>query len=442
MTKKSANRKWGTLYLLAASVFVWSIALLRARTACLTYDEAYSYCSYIHPLQLTKLSSIKAVFTDCFANNHILNTVLCNLAVKLSGRYWDDFVIRIPVLIFFGIYLSMVIVMYQRKKIGCIAATFLIWNYYMNEFFGLARGYGLAAAMVMAALVMYQLWCDSACQKFRYLSLFLFFMTLGVVANTIVLLIFAAFIPYIGYQLLRGKKLFRYAGCQCFVWIPLLLINIMLLRYHMMVTGDGKPLHVGSRVWENVCKSYAESLVINEAAAQIVAVAALVLVIAGVILFVVNRRCGQSCYLFPGLCYFAILLVLQFWVRLGLPRGRELLPSYPVIVLLLAECTKEIGVFCQKRMSSERAAVCRSVSNVFGALAGVVLIVLFLFRIDLESYSEWRDEKDYREIAYDAVTNPDADYEAIFNMDYPMQYYWAQIYLNEKFDIYTGQKVE
>lgn len=442
MTKKTANRKWGTLYLLAASVFVWSIALLRARTACLTYDEAYSYCSYIHPLELTKLSSIKAVFTDCFANNHILNTVLCNLAVKLSGRYWNDFVIRIPVLIFFGIYLAMVIVMYQKKKIGCIAATFLIWNYYMNEFFGLARGYGLAAAMVMAALVMYQLWCDSACQKFRYLSLFLLFMTLGVAANTIVLLIFAAFIPYIGYRLLRSKKLLRYAGCQCFVWIPLLMVNILMLRYHLMVTGGDKPLYIGEGIWENVCAGYARFLFTNEIAAQAAAVAASMLVIVGLVLFVVNRRCGQSCYLFPGLCYFAILLVLQFLVRLGIPRGRELLPSYPVVVLLLAECIREIGTFFKKRIPSERAAVCRSVSNTFGALAGAVFIVLFLFRIDLESYSEWRDEKDYREIAYDAVTNPDADYEAIANMDYPMQYYWAQIYLNEKFDIYTGQRVE
>lgn len=442
MTKKSANRKWGTLYLLAASVFVWSIALLRARTACLTYDEAYSYCSYIHPLQLTKLSSIKAVFTDCFANNHILNTVLCNLAVKLSGRYWNDFVIRIPVLIFFGIYLSMVIVMYQRKKIGCIAATFLIWNYYMNEFFGLARGYGLAAAMVMVALVMYQLWCDSDCQKFRYLSLFLLFMTLGVMANTIVLLIFAAFVPFIGYQLLRSKKLFRYAGCQCFVWIPLLLVNILMLRYHLMVTGGDKPLYIGEGIWENVCAGYAGFLFANEIAAQAAAVAASMLAIVGLALFVVNRRCGQTCYLFPGLCYFAILLILQFLVRLGIPRGRELLPSYPVIVLLLAECMKEIGAFCQKRMSSERAAAYRTVSGSFGVLASVVLIVLFLFRIDLESYSEWRDEKDYRTIAYDAVTNPNADYEAIANMDYPMQYYWAQIYLNEKFDIYTGQRVE
>lgn len=442
MTKKSANRKWGTLYLLAASVFVWSIALLRARTACLTYDEAYSYCSYIHPLQLTKLSSIKAVFTDCFANNHILNTVLCNLAVKLSGRYWNDFVIRIPVLIFFGIYLSMVIVMYQRKKIGCIAATFLIWNYYMNEFFGLARGYGLAAAMVMAALVMYQLWCDSACQKFRYLSLFLFFMTLGVVANTIVLLIFAAFIPYIGYQLLRSKKLFRYAGCQCFVWIPLLLINILMLRYHLMVTGGDKPLYIGEGIWKNVCAGYAGFLFTNETAVQAAAVIASMLAIAGMVLFVVNRRCGQSCYLFPGLCYFVILLVLQFLVRLGIPRGRELLPSYPVIVLLLAECIREIGAFFKKRIPSERAAAYHTVSGALGVLFGTVFIVLFLFRIDLESYSEWRDEKDYRKIAYDAVTNPDADYEAIANMDYPMQYYWAQIYLNEKFDIYTGQKVE
>lgn len=444
MSKKITAERWKTVCVFVSALFVWTFALIHARTACLTYDEAYSYCSYIHPLQLTKLSSLKAIFTNCLANNHVLNTILCNLAVKFSGKTWNDFVIRIPALIFGGIYLSMTLIMYQRKKIGCITAVFLIWNYYMNEFFALARGYGLAAAMVMSALVMYQLWCDSECRKFRYLSLFLFFMTMGVLANTIVFLIFAAFIPYIVYQLIRSKKLFRYAGCQCFVWMPLLFVNIVMLRYHMMVTGEGKPLYVGSGgIWKNVWTGYARSLFTSETAAQAAAVAAAMLALAGILLLVIHKRCGRTRYLFPVLCYLIVLLVIGVAMHMGLPRGRELLPSYPVIVLFLAECTGEIGTVCREKITSERIKRgYRSFSCVLGVIVGAAVVLLFVFRMDAESYSDWSDEKDYKKIAYDAITNPDANYEAIGNMDYPMQYYWAQIYLGEGFDIYTGQRVE
>lgn len=443
MPKKITGRKWKTAYVVISAVFAWGFALLHAKTACLTYDEAYSYCYYIHPLQLTKLSSVKAIFTDCLANNHVLNTILCNLSVKICGRTWNDFVIRIPALIFCGVYLSMVLVMYQRKKIGCITASFLIWNYYMNEFLALARGYGLASAMVMSALVMYQLWCDGEYRKFRYLSLFLLFMTLGVLSNTIVLLIFAAFIPCIFYQLARSKKLLRFVGYQCFVWVPLLLVNIAMLRYHLMVTGEGKPLYVGSAgIWRTVWMGYADSLIQNKTAAQAVAVLAAVLMLAGMLLFVVHRTCGHTRYLFPCFCYFGILLIVWFTVH-SLPRGRELLPSYPVIVLLLAECAGEISDTCRNKMTSDRnKGRYRFLSSALGVVTGAAVVLLFVFRMDVESYSEWSDEKDYRKIAYDAITNPDADYEAIGNMDYPMQYYWAQIYIEEGFDIYTGQRVE
>lgn len=440
MSEKITGRKWGTVYVLISAVFVWSFAFLHAKTACLTYDEAFSYCYYIHPLQLTKLSSVKEIFTDCLANNHVLNTILCNLAVKISGKTWNDFVIRIPALIFCGVYLSMVLVMFQRKKIGCITASFLIWNYYMNEFLALARGYGLASAMVISALVMYQLWCDSEYRKFRYLSLFLLFMTLGVLSNTIVLLIFAAFIPYIFYQLVVSKKLLRYVGCQCFAWVPLLLVNIAMLRYHLMVTGEGKPLYVGS--WRTVWTGYADSLIQNKTAAQAATVLAAVLALAGILLFVIHRKCGRTRYLFPCLCYLGILLIVWFTMH-TLPRGRELLPSYPVIVLLLAECADEISDTCRNKMASDRnKSRYRFLSSALGVVTGAAVILLFVFRMDAESYTDWSDEKDYRKIAYDAVTNQEADYEAIYNMDYPMQYYWAQVYLEEGFDIYTGQRVE
>lgn len=443
MPKFMTERKWKTVYVLISAVFVWSFALIHAKTACITYDEAYSYCSYIHPLQLTKLSSVKAVFTDCLANNHVLNTILCNLAVKISGKTWNDFVIRIPALIFCGVYLAMVLVMYHRKKIGCITASLLIWNYYMSEFLALARGYGLAAAMVMSAMVMYQLWCDSGYRKSRYLSLFLLFMTLGVLANTIVLLLFAAFIPFVFYQLLRGKQLFRYIGCQCFVWLPLLLVNVAMLRYHMMVTGEGKPLYVGSAgLWKTVWTGYAGSLVSNGAAAQAAAVLAAAVALAGTLLFIRHRSWGQTRYLFPFFCYLGILLIV--WTAMdSLPRGRELLPSYPVIVLFLAECADGIWDACRKKLKSDQGKNrYRVLSGVSAGLAGAALAGLFLFRMDAGSFSDWRDEKDYKRIAYDAVDNPNADYEAIANMDYPMQYYWAQIYLGEGFDIYTGQRVE
>lgn len=143
------------------------------------------------------------------------------------------------------------------------------------------------------------------------------------------------------------------------------------------------------------------------------------------------------------ICYFGILLVIWFVMHLGLPRERELLPAYPVIVLFLEECVTEVCDICRNKIGSDQnKRRYRYFTYALSAVTYVAMVLLFLFRMDVESYSDWRDEKDYKKIAYDAITDSNADYEAIANMDYPMQYYWAQIYLGEGFDIYTGQRVE
>lgn len=430
------------IFVFLSAAFVWTAAYLHAARACLTYDEAFSYVYYIHPLQLTKLSSVQEIFTDCLANNHILNTILCNLAVKISGKVWTDFIIRVPALLFCAIYLFLVILLFCKKEIGYMTAALLVWNYYLNEFFALARGYGLAAAMVMAAAVMYCFWCRRG--KFRYLSLFLVFMTLGVMANTIVLLIFAAFIPYIFYQLLRSKKLLRYIGGQCFVWLPMLLVNIWLLRYHLMVSEEGKPLYVGSGgVWNSVVKGYLQTFTANRTLAGILSIG-LVFAAAGAVLLLINlKTIDQTRFLIPTLTYFIILLVLAHVLHMGLPRGRTLLPAYAVMVLCFMECLTALWRFCKERLIPEsRERTANILKQILGAAICLILLVLFVKETDLYSYTDWRDEKDYRTIAYDAVDNPEADFEAIANMDYPMQYYWAQVYLEKGFDIYTGQPAQ
>ncbi len=442
-----------TAYVWLSALAAWIITCVHGWVACLTYDEAYSYCYYIHPLVLNKWDSVKAIFTDCLANNHILNTVLCNLSVKITGKTWDDFVIRIPVLIFFLGYLAMVLILYHKKKIGCVAASLLIWNFYLCEFFSLARGYGLAAALVMMAVVMYELWCDSGYVKYRYLSLFLLFMTLGVAANTIVLIIFAAFIPCIFIRLVQRKKLFSYIGKQCFVWIPLLAANVLMFRYHLMVTESEKPLYVGARgLWTSVWEGYVRMFAQNDLLVGIVAVLVLMLAIAGIVLMFIHKRAKQSRYVLPVCSYLFLLLVMQYGIRSGLPTGRTLLPFYPVVILFLVECMRELaqtwkelvahGVQKQAGILQKAEKALYFTKPVVGVLGCVLLITIFFVRTDPESYSDWSDEKDYKKIAYDSIDNPEADYETIGNMDYPMQYYWAQIYINEKFDIYSGQRVQ
>jgi len=164
--------------------------IARAWLLPMTVDESATVINHVPRLVADTLFFKK----EANPNNHILNT----LAIKtLAGIFgWHPVVVRLPVLVGGFLYLWAAIhltrKMSEQTWVRLFALVMLLGNPYLLEFFSLARGYGLAAGLMLAAL--WQSWCFLEKNQSGHLRSAIIFAGLAVYANFTLLLFFAPFI--------------------------------------------------------------------------------------------------------------------------------------------------------------------------------------------------------------------------------------------------------
>lgn len=141
------ERSLQLIYLLIGCL-AFCYVLIRALQLSITYDEAYTLAEFVHLPVMEIINYSKVV-----ANNHILNTLLIKLAYKVAPD--SLFIARLPNVLSFIVYLFFAYKLTFRNLspiigIGCF--LLLVLNPFLLDFFGLARGYGLSLACMMAAL--------------------------------------------------------------------------------------------------------------------------------------------------------------------------------------------------------------------------------------------------------------------------------------------------
>ena len=127
---------------LAALAYV----LVRIQTVGPTYDEV-STIQYFVPASLVK------IFTARDANSHLLNTLLIN--VLFTSGHETLSLARLPNACAFAVYLYYGLLLARRitgKLLGISLITLFVANPFLLDFFGLARGYGIALGAQMASM--------------------------------------------------------------------------------------------------------------------------------------------------------------------------------------------------------------------------------------------------------------------------------------------------
>lgn len=175
--------------LLILSAFVFCYAAVRAWLLPITHDEASTCFNHVPRLVVDTLMFQK----EANPNNHILNTLAIKLMVGLFG--WSQFVVRLPALFGGILYLwaanHLVYRISDNPGVRLFAFLLLVGNPYMLEFFALARGYGLAAGLMLAAIYHATVFAQ---QNERRAALWAaLFAGLAVYANFTLLLFFAPF---------------------------------------------------------------------------------------------------------------------------------------------------------------------------------------------------------------------------------------------------------
>ncbi len=173
----------------ALAVAFLAYVAARAWRLPITHDEGATILNHVPRLVFDTLTFKK----EANPNNHILNT----LGIKtLLGIFpGHQFVVRLPALIGCALYVWAGLAICRRLSdqvwVRLFGVIVLLGNPFLAEFFGLARGYGLAVGLMTMAL--YQTWRFFENNSARTLRAAFIFAGLAVYANFTLLLFFIPF---------------------------------------------------------------------------------------------------------------------------------------------------------------------------------------------------------------------------------------------------------
>ena len=322
----------------AFCVFSFALALIRSAVTALTYDEAATYLRFYNVNFFDK-EFLHDYYSgsDVIANNHWLNSFLIWLCIRITGIKFSEFMTRFPILAMYAVYLFAVCYSYKTRLVSYPVLIFLVSNYYLHEFYGLARGYGMANTFVFLFCICYLKWKKSDFAAMRYLNLGLFCAMLAVLSNTIVLLLYPAVGILCLYRLLSKKQFSSFIKSCSFIFLIFLCVTVLMLIYHFNISAPGKSLYTGGHnFYDNFVKGYIEMFISGETAVTIISVVTTVLVLLCTLR--INKGMKELDFgVMMFLFIFTNLIIHPFTAPKGYIATRVLLPFYALIVLAVNE---------------------------------------------------------------------------------------------------------
>ena len=383
------------------SVFVFVTTLIRASRTCITYDEAYTYCNYAKDFSISQFFHPNE---NLSANNHLLNTISIFLLDRLFGGYtYHEFLIRAPVLMTFIIYIAGSYMISKNKKCRYILFGLLTMNYYLNEFFGIARGYAMAAAFVLLSLLFVQKIQmpvnPQSSQKKAEISQIdkkNIFISLGFAiaasfANTIALLYLFSLPVFFLICFLRNKiDILMFIRKNIVLILINLFIVLYLIFYHFMVTSADNVLYYGNLL-EMLSLNYGWMLFKNIGLRMALQVVLLLLVGFG-LKKTKGKLIKNDDFLLMAISVM-MLFVPPLITKQQFPATRLLIPFWPVIAIGLSAVISEICDHAKKIQ----------VNQIYtGAVLGILLIS-YAHQFNLRGTHDWRYDYVVRDYAYEAL---------------------------------------
>ncbi len=361
--------------LAAALCVLFACIVIKAASADMTWDEAWTYLFYGRtPLGFLRLD---------YANDHPLNSILVWAATRAFGN--SELAIRLPNVLAGGVYLLATARLLRAVRLKLLAAAICLLQPALFDYFALARGYGIAAALLQVGLVAGFFAPDVPAPGGRRRSLVLLACCLlaSLTISATVVVLYAAIASHLALSLrarLRdGAPIAGLVPSALFAVLGLVPVAALL-----WVSREGLPLYGGrSGFFDAIPRSLA-GMYAAEAWATPVAVLGLLAVAA--LLVAGRRRFAARTGTLLLTCLFALAAI---WLSARvlhkpLPTGRVLVPFVPLFNLTLIAMAEDIGA----GLSGPRR---RLASGASLALA-VVLAAVFLQRLHFQRYADWPED--------------------------------------------------
>lgn len=379
------------------------VFILRAAISGITYDEAFTYLAYAKPLaDSPDLNTVKNIYWGSVANNHWLNTFLIALICKITDIHYNEFLIRLPSVLAGCCYMVVVFWEYKKKNLNGIQFMILSACYYMEEFFSLARGYGMAAAFVLFGLLFYQKWIDSDCLKHQMLLLSIGCFILSAYGNSVTLVVCFCIGIMMLYRLLYTHQFFPFLRKTWPVIFLFAVMGFLIVKYHFRVSGEGMVLWASeSTSFLNLIAEYISMILCGNLLIKIVSLILPILTLAFSLFLFFRKKLLQCDFGLACIIYFVCLILMDAVFHRGGLYGRTLLPAYPLAALgiyqLLSCGIREMKQVCAISLPMAAYRVC---AGIFITLIGI----MFISKIDLTRTRDWYN--DYN-IKTDFYANPD-----------------------------------
>ena len=411
-------------YTFIIGIVLLSISIFRALTTSITYDEAYTYVNYIS----TDLKGIiRPLFTKgtILANNHYLNSFLISMLDIITGIKYNEFLIRLPNIFFYIVYLIFSYKIASKYRHKYLFFNLLVFNYGVHEFFGLARGYGMACSLTLIGMYFLKLWLKDT-YMYDNLNICYYALLLSCYANSIGLIGFACVIIYSQiYILLKSgiKENISYVKTQFLKILPIFPALAIIIRYHFKISSDGLPLYGGKDGFFNsVIVSGVELFGISDKISLFVTCILIMILIISMIL----KR--KDIFKFgPHILFFMYLILLVIFTKISGKiwiTGRELIPLYPIFAYSLFELTDRYEF---KYKYLEYILAC-------------FVCIPFIINFNLNQTRSWSDNYVAKSDSYDLFDNNKHMNFDEFKNSYSYKFYRDKILYYHNYDIFYKSK--
>jgi len=313
----------------------------------------------------------------------------------MTNGAFNEFIIRLPNLIGTIIYLYCAYKISKKFSFSILAFALLTTNYFLNYYFSLARGYGLATSLTLAGISVYL--SDRKSYKNILGALVLFvFSSYAILSNTVFVL---TFIIYTSLTDIGLKNILAFVRKYFAQLLLLGIFSIYQVFLFLQVTKDGLPL-VGNEnnfgFYQGVFLGYAAMFTSVEIRQVIFSSVLFGLIGIGILFKKRNILELPSLVLF--VTYFSVVTFLSFVMKKPMPEGRVLLPMFPLLVLSVMEALDTLNYSLKTPM--------KNILFVFCVLATLGLSYNFYKKIDMQDIRNFNnsDEATRRTIYLAAIT--------------------------------------
>ncbi|MBR4826153.1 MAG: hypothetical protein IKZ86_15265 [Spirochaetaceae bacterium] len=377
------------VYCIAMSAILVTITIIRAATTGITEDEAWTYLHWVHhnPLDVLKYLNIKETFFTT-GNNHILNSFLISFLELFFHHNYNEFVIRLPNVISYIWYLLFAYLITKDTKYKYLNFSLLVLNYGVNEFFGLARGYGMACAFVLGGIYFFKKYL---LQKKNYLLTLSYLSLLtACYASTASLIVFASIICVSFLSLFRDNQFFKYALNQIFFLLPIVIATLIIIRYHFLMTKDDPTIYCGptGSFYSDVLESLLNVYGFNK---RLISHAINLSILFSIVIIAREfDKLKNSYIILTGGVFFLFFIGLTKVTNQPWMTGRCLIPSMPLLIMMIVEIINVLKI--KKNM-------------LFQTVLIIPLLIMFGLNLNVKATREWKNHYPLRESCYAVFKN-------------------------------------